>query len=445
MRIAHLPSSYFPETVGGTEAYVRHLCAALSDQGHETAVVWHTAAQPASDDPHWPEDLVRLPPFPPRRRRDLYRTSTNGEPPGFREFLIDWKPDLVHFHAFTLGAGLGHAQLARTMGVPYMATYHTPAMSCLRGTLMRWGNEGCDGKLEPRRCAACVLHARGWPKLLAQLAAGSPLSSSAVPDGPWLVPAALPSLLAEAQAAWCEFFSGSAHVLACAEFCANVLYANGIPPDRVTVLRQALPGTDRKRRLKLPLRRPRPSARLGFFGRFTPAKGPDLLVEATRRLRAEGVDVVAELVGPIPEAERPWAQRFLQNANGGARYLGVKQGEDLANWLTTLDLVVLPSRCPETGPLTLLEAWDRGVPVIGTDLGGIRDFVAAAGLSAFLFPINDLSGLAAAVRRVLAWDGPAPEVCIPGVEGLAQRMEEIYQRCTYLPATTPVSEEIQAP
>lgn len=445
MRIAHLPSSYLPDTVGGTEVYVRHLCTALSHRGHESAVVWHTATRAGADAGRWPEELVCLPPFPPGRREDLYRSATSGEPPGFRRFLMDWKPDLIHFHAFTLGAGLAHARVARQVGMPYVATYHTPAMSCQRGTLMRWGKEACDGNLEPHRCAACVLHGRGWPKLVARMAGGSPLSWGSLPDGPWVVGLALPSLLAEAQTAWHEFFSGSAHLLACAEFCAQVLLANGVPADRVTVLRQALPGIDRARQLKLPLRRGSQPIRLGFFGRFTPVKGPDLLVEAIRRLRAEGLDIVAELAGPILESERSWAQRILNYSHGGEKYVGVKHGEDLADWLSTLDLVVLPSRWLETGPLTLLEAWDRGVPVIGTDLGGIRDFLTAAGLPEFLFPVDDPAGIAAAVRRVLAWEGPAPEVCVPGVTGLAQRIEDIYQRCVRDSCPSNLTAAIEAP
>jgi glycosyltransferase involved in cell wall biosynthesis len=253
-----------------------------------------------------------------------------------------------------------------------------------------------------------------------------------LPDGPWVVPFALPSLLADGHTGWRDFFYGSAHVVACTDFCQDVLIANGMSQHRVTVLRQALPGADRIRRLNLPPDRPAestPCYRLGFFGRFTPVKGPDLLLEAMRQLRAEGVDVVAQLAGPISDADGEWAERLLRYASGPARYLGVKQGASLANWLTTLDLVVLPSRWLETGPLTLLEAWDRGVPVIGTNLGGIRDFLTAAGLPELLFNVNDPPAIAAAVRRVLAWRRPAPEVRVPGVDGLARRMTQIYERC----------------
>jgi glycosyltransferase involved in cell wall biosynthesis len=255
------------------------------------------------------------------------------------------------------------------------------------------------------------------------------LSWRCLPEGPWLVRIALPSLLADGHATWQEFSLRAAHIVACAGFCRDVLIANGVPAERVTVLRQALPGQDRVRRLRLPLRCAGRPVRLGFFGRFTPVKGPDLLVEATRHLETGGVDAVAELVGPVLDGDRAWAHRILQQAGDRARYLGVKQGTDLTDWLTSLDLVVLPSRWLETGPLALLEAWNLGVPVIGTDLGGMRDFLTAANLTELLFAMNDPSAIAAAVRRVLEWDNGPRDVRVPGLQDLTERMSDIYRCC----------------
>ena len=41
-----------------------------------------------------------------------------------------------------------------------------------------------------------------------------------------------------------------------------------------------------------------------------------------------------------------------------------------------LDFAVIPSIWMETGPLTILEAFAAGIPVIGTDLGGIKELLA---------------------------------------------------------------------
>src|SRR5207249_2120138 len=111
--------------------------------------------------------------------------------------LDRWRPDVVHFHALTLGAGSDHSRALQRRGLPYVVTYHTPSLVCQRGTLMRWGREVCDGVIRPRRCSACTLHGQGWPRPLASLLALSPLPWAALPEGPWVPRLALPSLLAE--------------------------------------------------------------------------------------------------------------------------------------------------------------------------------------------------------------------------------------------------------
>jgi glycosyltransferase involved in cell wall biosynthesis len=154
-------------------------------------------------------------------------------------------------------------------------------------------------------------------------------------------------------------------------------------------------------------------------------KGPDLLVQSIRALARAGLPVACELAGPVADGERLWFESLLA-AEPSARWVGVKRGPELAAWLDSLDVAAVPSRCLETGPLTLLEAWDRGVPVVGADHGGIRDFLRAAGLDPLLFTPGDPVALADAVRRAADWRATVPEVRIPGMDELVTHMEHIY-------------------
>jgi glycosyltransferase involved in cell wall biosynthesis len=52
------------------------------------------------------------------------------------------------------------------------------------------------------------------------------------------------------------------------------------------------------------------------------------------------------------------------------------------------DLVAIPSRCLETGPLVALEAFAAGVPVLGADLGGIAELVRS-GADGILVAVDD--------------------------------------------------------
>jgi hypothetical protein len=49
-----------------------------------------------------------------------------------------------------------------------------------------------------------------------------------------------------------------------------------------------------------------------------------------------------------------------------------------------------------------------------------------AGLADLLFAPDDPEALAGAVRRAADWRTPAPEVMVPGMEGLVAHMERIY-------------------
>ncbi len=424
MRIAFLPSSYLPESVGGTERYVHTLALSLVAAGHQVAVVYHSSNPGTTVVDGY--EVFRLPEYVPRNRAELYLISSGRDPADFDHFLDRWRPEVGHFHALTFGAGPDHSRALRKRGIPYYVTYHTPTFSCLRGTLMRGGKEVCDGIIKPYACAACSLQGQGLPRPLAALLAASPLSYGVLTDGPWVPRLALKSLLAERLPKWRDFMNGAAHLVACAAWCRDVLVANGLPKEAISVHRQALPGHDRKRRLRLPLAKHRP-LRLGFFGRFAWIKSRYF----ARRRSAPGEagpGSAGRAAGAIPAAEQIWANKLFAAHSERAAYLGLKRDAALSDWIDTLDLVVIPSRWLETGPLTLLEAWDRGVPVVGADLGGIREFMEAAGQKSLLFEREDPSSLVDAILRAARWPAEeSPEVAIDGMAKLAGHMEAMYR------------------
>ncbi len=420
MRVAHLPSSYLPDALGGTEMYVRRLVESLKPIGVECSVVIHGERKTVAEDP---DELVRLPRLQTVTRRQLYARSADTSPIGFESFLDTWKPDVVHFHALTLGAGIDHARCVKRRGIPYVVTYHTPAQSCPRGTMLLYGKIACDGRLDSRRCASCVLQGRGHSPTVATTLANLPLQQF-LPEGPWLSLLSARNLIERSLSNWFEFFHGAAWIVACAQFCKDALSINGIDAQRIYVIRQALPGATRNRTLRKV--RNSNQLRIGYFGRVTHIKGVDIACEAIDRLNQSGRQAKLEIVGPVPTDERAWLDRSMENRQ--CHYLGILQGNALREWLQTVDLVVIPSRWLETGPLTLLEAWDVGTPVIGSDMAGIRDFMAANGLQSMLFEMGNVDALVAAIARLVARE--FDQVEIPGIDTLAARYQELYSQCS---------------
>jgi glycosyltransferase involved in cell wall biosynthesis len=67
--------------------------------------------------------------------------------------------------------------------------------------------------------------------------------------------------------------------------------------------------------------------------------------------------------------------------------------------LSGYDLLAVPSQWLETGPMVLLEAFAAGVPILGSDLGGIAELVSE-GVDGLLVPPRSVSAWAVALEKL---------------------------------------------
>jgi glycosyltransferase involved in cell wall biosynthesis len=99
-----------------------------------------------------------------------------------------------------------------------------------------------------------------------------------------------------------------------------------------------------------------------FFSRLAPETKP----EAFLKLDLPGTKLV---IGDGPER-----QRLEAGFRGQATFVGFKHGQELADWLSSCDAMVFPSRT-ETFGLVILEALACGIPVAAHDVMGPRDII----------------------------------------------------------------------
>ena len=140
------------------------------------------------------------------------------------------------------------------------------------------------------------------------------------------------------------------------------------------------------------------TVRLVCVARFSPQKSQALLVRAL-----EGVDEPWHLTfigdGPLEdEVRRMVADRGL---NGRVDFLGAR--DDVDSILARSHIFVLPSNW-EGFPLTILEAMRAGLPVIASDVGGVREAVVD-GATGYLIPRGDVHALAERLRRLISDNG----------------------------------------
>src|SRR5260370_14399645 len=160
--VLHVPYTYFPDASGGTEVYVAGLAAALRPYG-----VYSAIAAPGEVDSAYLHDDMPVFRLATERGVDLDRAYGALDPRAAQSFhaLIAWlRPRIVHLHAHTAAVSARLVDAAHHVGAKVLLTYHTPTVSCARGTMMWMGRAACDGRLDVARCAACVLQSHGIPR-----------------------------------------------------------------------------------------------------------------------------------------------------------------------------------------------------------------------------------------------------------------------------------------
>ena len=360
MRILHLSSLYPPEQVGGAELMVETLARSQSGLGHAVAVACASreVEAPSLQDGVTVYRTGHGTPFhildwPERGRLDRlrYKLAAQWNRPTLTRMAAavrDFGPDLVNTHSISeLSPAIW--PMLRRLGVPVVHTLHDFTSLCTNGAMVRHG-QACNGQHLKCRIYA-EPHRRCQKAVTAVAAVGSDILDRHVTAGFFgAVPASLRRVI------W-----------------------NPIPPGA-------------------PSRRgPRASGApvtFGYLGRIEAAKGFDVLLDACRRLPARGwrLAVAGRAVDGL-ERYRALAEGLPVSFEGYA---------ERDAFLDSIDCLVVPPVWPEAFGRTVAEAYSRGVPVIGTAIGGIGEQI---GYGPWLVPPGDAPELAAAMARVVAEPG----------------------------------------
>lgn len=136
---------------------------------------------------------------------------------------------------------------------------------------------------------------------------------------------------------------------------------------------------------------------IGFIGRLSPEKGPELFVRAAALSLIRRPDAHAVMIGdgPMREPVRKLAAEL--GIDRRLHTVGVRQ--DIPECLRELSLLVSSSHSEAT-PLAIMEAQATGVPVVATHVGGLPEIVTM-GETGVLVPPGDAEAIARAVVGLL--------------------------------------------
>lgn len=388
MKIIHVPFGYFPDAIGGTELYVHWLVKELQSQNLDCLV-----AAPGKTNGSYVFEDVTVRRFAVSEHganlSDYYGEGDAVAADNFAAILNEVQPDIVHLHAFTRGVSIRLLSEAKTRGIGTIFTYHTPTVSCQRGTLLRWGAEICDGKLTMRRCASCSLQGHGVNELLAIIGGAIPatfgelLGSFRLEGGAWTA-LRMTSLVRNRHEAVLSLLNDVDHIVVLSEWTRELLLRNQVPATKMTLSRHGLPEP-----LQSHISDPPVSPfKIAFMGRADRAKGIETLISAVRSLKDDlALDLYLLNDGPQDD----YLQKLKGSAAGDSRivFKDCVSHHKVISTLGAYHVVAIPSRIMETGPLIVLQAFAAGVPVMGADLGGIAELVQD-GQNGILVPFDSV-------------------------------------------------------
>lgn len=269
--------------------------------------------------------------------------------------------DLAHFHnTFPLISPSAYYAVRRA-GVPVVQTLNNFRLICAGGTLSRNGSV-CESCVEQR-------------SLLPAIARGCYRNSR-----PATI--ALATMLAVHRAAG-TYQSQVDIYIAQSEFARRKFIEGRLPPDRIVVKPNFVTS----------------DIKLGegqgdfalFAGRLSEEKGIRPLTEAWQSLGNIPLKVAGD--GPLRDVRWP----------ANVSWLGHQPRQNLLALMQSARVLVFPSICYENAPITVIEAFACGLPVIASNIGSIPEFVTHR-KTGLLFASGDAEDLARQVRW--AFDHP---------------------------------------
>ncbi len=147
---------------------------------------------------------------------------------------------------------------------------------------------------------------------------------------------------------------------------------------------------------------------IGMAARFASEKGVEILLEALPIILKEFPYAIVLYAGQYENVlgEEEYFRRLIPTiekykAQGSWKFVGVLDPNQMAAFYPNLDVLVVPSlNSTESFGLVQIEAMMNGIPVVASDLPGVRQPISLTGMG-LTFPVGDYSALARAILNIL--------------------------------------------
>ncbi|MES2848587.1 MAG: glycosyltransferase [Bacteroidota bacterium] len=400
-----------PQAVGGIELYIHNLARGLLEKGYDVKIV-----VPAYENYDINMNDYELDGLPVIRyngfgaegnKLQMTGIEPNEGLSNFKKLLAREQPDIVHFSQLTNSSGvsLDHVLAAKQSGAKVVYTNHLAEFICRRGDLKYKGIKDCDGYITASKCTACMLQKKEMNTVAA--------SALIVADNIATAFTGRKNFKAQLRLATFPGFASRWHinkiesiVNMCDAFvsiagwnselmkknnwfkknCSTIktgLFKATTAPEPIAVY-------DGKRPLKII-----------YMGRIVPVKGLAVLVKAITKMDKAAVEL--HVYGPQGHGAYSSHVDYCRSLADGFDNIVFHTSVDnteVVKIISQHDLFCLPSTGIEMAPLVIQEAMAAQVPVIGSDLPAIKEWVTD-GINGFVFPAGDDKALLQKLQQLI--------------------------------------------
>lgn len=341
----------FYQNPGGEDVVFAAESNLLLNHGHEVSVLTDTN-----------DNVLKMGKFAAARNAIWSSASARR----VEELITIKRPDIVHVHNTWMMLSPSIYSICQKLNVPVVQTLHNYRLLCPNAYLFR------DNKV----CEDCIPFSIPWPGIYHKCYRGSLIQTSIV--------AAMLSYH-RLMRTWQEQINC---YIVLSEFARQKFIQGGFPRQKIMVKPNFVspPPSFTKTEPDYAL----------FVGRLSVEKGVDVLLSAWELLPGIPLKILGD--GPLGEKTRSFAA-----SHENVSCFGQVEREIVYKLMVNARFLIFPSVWYEGFPMSIVEAFSLGVPVVSSALGGMQEIVHDKHLG-ILFNPGDAKDLATRVRWL--WSHP---------------------------------------
>jgi glycosyltransferase involved in cell wall biosynthesis len=323
MKILQVHNKY--RNPGGEDTVIEAECLLLKSRGHEV-YQWFESSTEIKGYGWWKQFILMV---------SFFWSFTSYQ--RMKRWIRRVQPDIVHVHNTVPLVTPSIYYACKKMNIPVIQTLHNYRLSCANGLLFRKG----------KVCEKCITHKNPFYAFKYVCYRDSKSQSLIMSTHLWLH---------RKLGTYQKYISSYIALTAFAKQ-KNVL--SGLPEEKIIVKPNFLPygGKTNLHTKSFAL----------FVGRLVEEKGVNTLLKAWEDI---GSNLPLKIIGGGPLEER--IKNILPES---VIFLGHKNREFILEEMRKAKVLIFPSEWYEGFPMTLLEAFSVGLPVIASKLGGPQEIV----------------------------------------------------------------------